>query len=102
MRQFFSGRITVKMSSVSHKKKLTLDSCASNVRIFLRDMYPPPFGAYIKYVCYSLVAFSWSMALILSFTSCMSSFSFCILRFISSISELPFFELALRKPRLFS
>ena len=51
---------------------------------------------------YSLAAFSWSMALILSFTSCMSSFSFCILRFISSMSELPFFELALRKPRLFS
>ena len=53
MRHFFSGRITVKMTSVSHKK-LTLDFCASNVRIFLWDMYPPPFGAYIK-ICVLLL-----------------------------------------------
>ena len=46
--------------------------------------------------------FSASIAFIFSRTSCTSSFNFCTLRFISSISELPFFEEALRKPRLFS
>lgn len=51
---------------------------------------------------YSRVAFSASIALILSLTSCMSSFNFCIFRFISSMSELPFLLLAVRKPKLFS
>ena len=46
--------------------------------------------------------FSASIALIFSRIRFISSFSFCTLRFISSIRLLPFFELALRNPRLFS
>ena len=46
--------------------------------------------------------FSASIALIFSRTRFISSFSFWTLRFISSIRLLPFFEEALRKPRLFS
>ena len=46
--------------------------------------------------------FSASIALIFCFTSSISSLSFWMRRFISSIRLLPFFELMLRKPRLFS
>ena len=46
--------------------------------------------------------FSASIALIFSFTSFKSSFSFSTLRFISSTRLLPFLLAALRKPRLFS
>ena len=46
--------------------------------------------------------FSASIALIFCFTSSISSLSFWMRRFISSIRLLPFFELILRKPRLFS
>ena len=49
---------------------------------------------------YSL--FSASIALIFSRTRFISSLSFCTLRFISSIRLLPFFDDALRNPRLFS
>ena len=52
------------------------------------------------FLFYSL--FSASIALIFSRMRFMSSFSFCTLRFISSIRLLPFFELTFRKPRLFS
>ena len=56
----------------------------------------PPIGG----ICYSL--FSASIALIFSRRRFMSSFSFCTLRFISSMRLLPFLEEAFRKPRLFS
>ena len=46
--------------------------------------------------------FSASIALIFSFTSFKSSFSFSTLRFISSTRLLPFLLAAFRKPRLFS
>ena len=43
-----------------------------------------------------------SMALIFSRTNCTWSFNFCTFLFISSMSEFPFLDDALRKPRLFS
>ena len=50
----------------------------------------------------SFAAFSASMALICSRVRLYSSLSFWTLRFISSMSDEPFFEAALRNPRLFS
>ena len=50
----------------------------------------------------SFAAFSASMALICSRVRLKSSLSFCTLRFISSMSDEPFFDAALRNPRLFS
>ena len=53
-------------------------------------------------ICLFYALFSASIALIFSRTRFISSLSFCTLRFISSIRLLPFLELALRNPRLFS
>ena len=52
------------------------------------------------HACWS--AISLSMAAIFSFRSCSSSFSFSIFLFISFSRLLPFFELQVRKPKLFS
>ena len=54
------------------------------------------------FTIYSASLFSASMALIFSRTRFMSSLSFCTLRFISSMRELPFLDETFRKPRLFS
>ena len=51
---------------------------------------------------YSFYLFSASIAFIFCFTSFISSLSFSIRRFISSMRLLPFLELILKKPRLFS
>ena len=77
--------------------KKTLSKClAFFVCIYQKEIPTVWLGFFI----YAL--FSASIALIFSRTRFISSLSFCTLRFISSIRLLPFLELALRNPRLFS
>ena len=82
--------------NVTPKRKdciASLSSLAMQSLLFLRLALPMGHSAYL---------FSASIALIFCLTSSRSSLSFCTLRFISSISPLPFLLEALRNPRLFS
>ena len=64
------------------------------------------YGTFLKKVCCLFYSFgadiSLSMAAIFSFSRFSSSLSFSIFFFISSSSELPFLELHVRNPKLFS
>ena len=82
--------------NVTPKRKdciASLSSLAMQSLLFLRLALPMGHSAYL---------FSASIALIFCLTSSKSSLSFCTLRFISSISPLPFLLETLRNPRLFS